>query len=63
MLRVLTWLAAVSLGGLLVLVGFSLQPSLAQAPTTVVLTGARVIDGTGRAGHCQVERASGTVGG
>ena len=49
MLRVLTWLAAVSLGGFLVLAGVSFKPSLAQAPTTVVLTGARVIDGTGRA--------------
>ena len=37
MLRVLTWLAAVSLGGFLVLAGVSFQPSLAQAPTTVVL--------------------------
>ena len=49
MLRVLTWLAAVSLGGFLLLAGVLFQPSLAQAPTTVVLTGARVIDGTGRA--------------
>ena len=49
MLRVSTWMGAVSLGGSLVLAGLSLQPSLAQAPATVVLTGARVIDGTGRA--------------
>ena len=49
MLRVSAGLAAVSLSGLLVLAGFPLQSSLAQAPPTVVLTGARVIDGTGRA--------------
>ena len=49
MLRVSTWRAVVSLGGLLVLAGVALWPSLAQAPATVVLTGARVIDGTGRA--------------
>ncbi len=47
--RVSPWLAAVSLSGLLVLAGFSFQPSLAQVSATVVLTGARVIDGTGRA--------------
>ena len=42
-------LAAVSLGGLLVLAACSPGPPLAQAPTTIALTGARVIDGTGRA--------------
>ena len=50
MIRIRTGLAAVLLGALLVLAVFSFQPSLAQAPTagTVVLTGARLIDGTGR---------------
>ena len=42
-------LALVSLGGLLVLAACSPQPPLAQALTTIALTGARVIDGTGRA--------------
>ena len=55
MLRVSTWLAAVSFCGLLVLARFPLPSSLAQAPPTVVLTGARVIDGTGRA---PLERAT-----
>ena len=44
-------LAAMLLVTLLVLAGFSFQPSLAQAPAggTVALTGARLIDGTGGA--------------
>ena len=43
-------LGAASIGALLVLSAYSYQPSLAQSPasTTVALTGARVIDGTGR---------------
>ncbi len=51
MIRTATRLAAVLLGTLLVVVGFSLQSPLAQAPAggTVALTGARVIDGTGAA--------------
>ena len=50
MTRISSRLVAVSVGTLLVLAAFSFQPSLAQAPaaTTVALTGARVIDGTGR---------------
>ena len=51
MIRISTRLAAVLLSTLLVVAAFSFQPSLAQAPAagTVVLTGARLIDGTGRA--------------
>jgi imidazolonepropionase-like amidohydrolase len=43
-------LGAASLGALVVLSAYSFQPSLAQSPAsaTVALTGARVIDGTGR---------------
>ncbi len=43
-------LGAASIGALLVLSAYSYQPSLAQSPAsaTVALTGARVIDGTGR---------------
>lgn len=43
-------LGAASIGALLVLSAYSYQPSLAQssASATVALTGARVIDGTGR---------------
>ena len=50
MIRSSTRLAAVA-GTLLILQAFAFQPSFAQTPpvTTVVLTGARVIDGTGRA--------------
>jgi imidazolonepropionase-like amidohydrolase len=50
MIRISTRLAAV-VGTPLVLAAFALEPSLAQAPaaTTFVLTGARLIDGTGRA--------------
>jgi imidazolonepropionase-like amidohydrolase len=49
MIRITTRLAAV-VGTPLVLAAFALEPSLAQAPaaTTFVLTGARLIDGTGR---------------
>ena len=49
MLRVPSYLAALSLGGLLVLTGLPFGPSLAQTPSTVAVTGARLIDGTGRA--------------
>jgi imidazolonepropionase-like amidohydrolase len=51
MIRMTTRLAAVLLGTLAVLAGFSYDSSLAQGPAagTLVLTGARVIDGTGRA--------------
>jgi len=51
MIRISTRLAAVLLSTLLVLAVFSFQPSLAQAPAagTVALTGARLIDGSGRA--------------
>jgi imidazolonepropionase-like amidohydrolase len=48
MIRISTRLAAVLLGTLVGVAGFSLQPSLAQAPA-VAFTGARVIDGTGAA--------------
>ena len=43
-------LGAASIGALLVLSAYSYQPSLAQSPASaiVALTGARVIDGTGR---------------
>ena len=41
-------LAAICLGGMLAAAGAGSQPALAQAPS-VALTGARVIDGTGRA--------------
>ena len=40
--------AAICLGGMLAAAGAAFQPALAQAPA-VALTGARVIDGTGRA--------------
>jgi len=51
MIRISTLWAAVLFGTLFVLAGFSFQPSFAQAPapSTVVFTGARLIDGTGRA--------------
>ena len=49
MLRVSSYLAALSLGGLLVLTGLPFGPSLAQSSSTVAITGARLIDGTGRA--------------
>ena len=50
MIRVSTRFAMASLATLLVLTMFSFQPAAAQAPaaTAVALTGARVIDGTGR---------------
>ena len=50
MIRVSTCLAAIA-GTPLVLAAFGFEPSLAQPPAaaTVVLTGARLIDGTGRA--------------
>ena len=49
MSRMFTRLAAVSLGALLVVAALSFQPSQAQVPAGVVaLTGARIIDGTGR---------------
>jgi imidazolonepropionase-like amidohydrolase len=52
MIRISTRLAAV-VGTPLILAAFAFEPSLAQAPaaaaTTVVLTGARLLDGTGRA--------------
>src|SRR5881396_2691008 len=47
-----TLLAVVALAALTVLAAIELQPSMAQAPTAsavVALTGARIIDGTGRA--------------
>jgi imidazolonepropionase-like amidohydrolase len=51
MIRISARLAAVLVGTLLVVAGFSNQGSLAQAPAggAVALTGARVIDGTGAA--------------
>src|SRR2546428_1199044 len=51
MIRISTRLAAVSLAILMVLAAFFVQRSLAQAPAAdvIALTGARVIDGTGRA--------------
>lgn len=50
MSRISTRVAVVSAGAWLVLSGFASQRSLAQAPNaTVALTGARLIDGTGRA--------------
>ena len=51
MIRISTLWAAVLFGTLFVLAGFFFQPSFAQAPapSTVVFTGARLIDGTGRA--------------
>jgi len=51
MIRISARLTAMLLGTLLVLAGFSFQPSLAQAPAAgpVALTGARLIDGTGGA--------------
>jgi len=48
MIRISTRLAAVLLGTLVGVAGFSQQSSLAQAPA-VAFTGARVIDGTGAA--------------
>jgi imidazolonepropionase-like amidohydrolase len=50
MIRVSTGLAAIRGGTLLAVTALAFTPSLAQAPAsaTVVLTGARVIDGTGR---------------
>ena len=50
-MRIRTGFAAFLLSTLLLLSAFSFHPSRAQAPTTgtVVLTGARLIDGTGRA--------------
>src|SRR5262245_22770215 len=50
MIRVSTGRAVIRGGTLLVLTAFAFTPSLAQAPgnATVVLSGARVIDGTGR---------------
>ena len=48
MIRISTRLAAVFLGTLVGVAGFSQQSSLAQAPA-VAFTGARVIDGTGAA--------------
>jgi len=48
MIRISVRLAAVA-GAALMVAAFALEPSLAQAPAgTVVLTGARLIDGTGR---------------
>src|SRR5437879_12607762 len=47
-----TLLAVVALAALTVLAAIELQPSMAQAPAAsgvVALTGARIIDGTGRA--------------
>ena len=51
MIRISVRLAAVLVGTLLVVAGYSRQGSLAQAPAggAVALTGARVIDGTGAA--------------
>jgi imidazolonepropionase-like amidohydrolase len=50
MIRISARHAAMLLSTLLVLAGFSFQPSLAQAPAgPVALTGARLIDGTGGA--------------
>jgi imidazolonepropionase-like amidohydrolase len=51
MIRISTCFAAVLLSTPLLMAGIAFQPSLAQAPAggTVVLTGARLIDGTGRA--------------
>ena len=51
MIRVSTRFAMASLAILLVLAMCSSQPAAAQAPAggTLALTGARVIDGTGRA--------------
>src|SRR2546428_4179831 len=51
MIRISTRLAAVSLAILMVLAAFFVQRSLAQAPAAdvIALTGARVIDGTGKA--------------
>ena len=51
MIRTSARLAAMLLSTLLVLAGFSIQPSIAQAPAAgpVALTGARLIDGTGGA--------------
>src|SRR6266516_6442849 len=50
MISTSTRLVAVLLTTLLLLPGFFFQPSLAQEPVggTIVLTGARLIDGTGR---------------
>jgi imidazolonepropionase-like amidohydrolase len=48
MVRISTRLSAVLLAILVVLGGVFFQRSLAQAPDVIALTGARVIDGTGR---------------
>ena len=49
MIRIIPRLAAMLSAALLVLAGFSFRRSFAQAPsTTVVMTGAQLIDGTGR---------------
>src|SRR5712691_11307295 len=52
MTRTSPFLAAVAFATLTVLAAFAFQPSLAQAPTSsgvIAFTGARIIDGTGRA--------------
>ena len=51
MIRIATRFSAILLGTVLALASFSFETSRAQAPAaaTVALTGARVIDGTGRA--------------
>ncbi len=51
MLRISARIATVLFSTSLVVVGFSFHPSFAQAPAAgvVALTGARLIDGTGRA--------------
>lgn len=51
MIRLSARLATICLSTLLVMAGWRFQPSLAQVPAagTIVLTGARLIDGTGRA--------------
>src|SRR3970040_1479101 len=51
MIRISTRVWAICAGTLLVVASFAFRSSLAQAPPagTVALTGARVIDGTGRA--------------
>src|SRR5437867_12747045 len=51
MTRISLFLAAAALAALMVLVAFAFPPSLAQTPTgsgIVALTGARIVDGTGR---------------
>src|SRR5438105_476367 len=52
MTRTSIFVAAVAFATLTILVAFAFQPSLAQAPSSagvIALTGARIIDGTGRA--------------